>query len=102
MDSDTIDIRSIVFRLDFIIFSLDLITFITSLIATQSHARNDTVAYFVFFVAYVLIHLVCIFHIFYATAKPPKQQYIETRAQQQSIMIQPSSNDIVMGVTTLV
>lgn len=51
----------------------DAVALITSATSYHSPSRREAILYFVFFAAFVVIHAIRVFHIFYATARPPVQ-----------------------------
>eukprot|EP00978_Attheya_sp_CCMP212_P039406 scaffold204526_cov51-Attheya_sp.AAC.1 len=65
---------SFVFMLEFMIIVLDGVALVTSVTHIHSPSRKEAISYFVFFSAFILLHAVRIFHIFYATARPPKTE----------------------------
>jgi len=72
--------RSFVFRLEGGVFLLDLVSYITSILTVISPSRKKAVLYFTFFGGFMALHAVRIFHIFYASARPPSDaQLMEKR-----------------------
>ena len=64
-------VRSLVFALELTIVLLDTISLIASAMTIQSPDHEEAIVYFVMFGAFIVLHSVRIFHIFYATARPP-------------------------------
>lgn len=58
--------------LEILIVLLDIGVIVSSFGTVDSPSREEAIAYFSFFAAFVVLHGVRIFHIFHATARPPK------------------------------
>ena len=89
--------KSFVFALEFGIFAMDVISYATSISSIALGRQKDEVAYFSFFVAFMLLHAVRIFHIFYASARPPK---IEDAPKdgKKAIMNGPDAIKTITGI----
>lgn len=64
-------LKSFVFCLEFFIIALDAVSLIASIGFIQSPNKDELTAYFASFAAFVILHGIRIFHIFYTTARPP-------------------------------
>lgn len=73
---------STVFYLESLLVFLDLSSLISAATTFISPSKKEAVVYFATFAAYMLIHAVRIFYIFYATARPPAID--DNRASRQN------------------
>jgi respiratory burst oxidase len=64
-------VRSLVFALEMGIVLLDGAALATAVSTRHSPSKPEAISYFVFYGAFIALHSVRIFHIFYATARPP-------------------------------
>ena len=82
-------LKSQVFLLEAMLLIMDGFTFYSAFIFLyDGHTRTKAVAYFVLFGGYIFFHAIRIFHIFYATARPPAQ-YTDKNSHDSS----PSNNN---------
>jgi respiratory burst oxidase len=66
-------LHSFVFALESCIVMTDAVALISSATSYHSPSRKAAIFYFAFFAAFVVLHAIRVFHIFYATARPPVQ-----------------------------
>jgi respiratory burst oxidase len=66
-------LHSFVFALESCIVVTDAVALISSATSYYSPSRREAIFYFAFFAAFVVLHAIRVFHIFYATARPPAQ-----------------------------
>jgi respiratory burst oxidase len=78
---------SFVFRLEALILATDALSLWSSVESVREPSREMAILYFTFFAAFIFLHGIRIFHIFYATARPAeiKNQNETNKAEQKAI-----------------